>query len=148
MAHFAQVDPDTNMVIRVVVVHDDYEHRGQEFLADDLDLGGTWIQCSYNTRANVHKLGGTPLRYNFPGAGHHYDPVADAFYTPQQYSSWALDENFKWQPPTPKPGHGYVWRDELEVWGLWASPTTEYPGDENNPPFYRWTGFEWVEVEE
>jgi hypothetical protein len=47
MAHFAQIDSN-NIVINVLVVPNEEEHRGQEFLADDLKLGGTWIQTSYN----------------------------------------------------------------------------------------------------
>jgi hypothetical protein len=47
MAHFAEIDSD-NKVLRVLVVDNEQEHRGQEFLAEDLGLGGTWIQTSYN----------------------------------------------------------------------------------------------------
>jgi hypothetical protein len=47
MAHFAEIDSD-NKVLRVLVVDNKQEHRGQEFLANDLGLGGTWIQTSYN----------------------------------------------------------------------------------------------------
>ena len=46
MAHFAKIE--NNIVAQVVVVDNSQEHRGQEFLADDLGLGGTWIQTSYN----------------------------------------------------------------------------------------------------
>ena len=47
MAHFAEIDSN-GIVLRVLVVDNSQEHRGQEFLADDLGLGGTWIQTSYN----------------------------------------------------------------------------------------------------
>jgi len=47
MANFAEIDSD-NKVIRVLVVDNSQEHRGQEFLANDLGFGGTWIQTSYN----------------------------------------------------------------------------------------------------
>lgn len=47
MAHFAEIDKD-NKVIQVLVIDNSQEHRGQEFLANDLGLGGTWIQTSYN----------------------------------------------------------------------------------------------------
>ena len=36
------------MVIRVIVVDNSQEHRGQEFINNDLGLEGTWIQTSYN----------------------------------------------------------------------------------------------------
>ena len=47
MAHFAEIDSN-NVVLRVLVVDNSQEHRGQEFLADDCGLGGTWVQTSYN----------------------------------------------------------------------------------------------------
>lgn len=48
MAHFAELNSE-NKVIRVLVVDNSQEHRGQEFLADDCGLGGTWVQTSYNS---------------------------------------------------------------------------------------------------
>jgi hypothetical protein len=47
MAHFAELD-ENNKVLRVLVVDDSQEHRGQEFLSIDCNLGGTWVQTSYN----------------------------------------------------------------------------------------------------
>jgi hypothetical protein len=47
MAHFAEIDSN-NKVLRVLVVDNSQESRGQDFLANDLGLGGTWIQTSYN----------------------------------------------------------------------------------------------------
>jgi len=47
MAHFAELDKD-NKVVRVLVVPNEQEHRGQEYLADEIGLGGTWVQTSYN----------------------------------------------------------------------------------------------------
>lgn len=46
MAHFAKIE--NNIVTQVVVVDNSQEHRGQEFLAEDCNLPGTWIQTSYN----------------------------------------------------------------------------------------------------
>jgi hypothetical protein len=117
MSHFAEVD-ESNIVLRVLVVPDEQEHRGQEFMADDLGLGGTWKQTSYNTRGGVHKLGGTPFRYNFAGAGSTWDEANGAFYSPQPYPSWSLDENYLWQPPTPMPddGNAYYWDEDTTSW--------------------------------
>jgi len=47
MAHFAEIDSN-NKVLRVLVVPNEQEDRGQEYLADELNMGGTWIQTSYN----------------------------------------------------------------------------------------------------
>lgn len=43
MANFAEIDAN-NVIIRVLVVDDQQAHRGQEFLAEELNLGGTWLQ--------------------------------------------------------------------------------------------------------
>ena len=71
MAHFAEIDSN-NVVLRVLVVADEQEHRGQEFLANDCNLGGTWIQTSYNGN----------IRSKFAGIGDIYDEVNDEFYSP------------------------------------------------------------------
>jgi hypothetical protein len=103
MAHFAKIED--NIVTQVLVVHNDLEHRGADFLANDLGLGGTWIQTSYN--GNIRKC--------YAGVGFSYDPVADVFIAPQPYPSWALDENFDWQPPTPQPEEGKWYWDEATL---------------------------------
>jgi hypothetical protein len=101
MAHFAEIDQD-NKVIRVIVLPDDQEHRGQEFLADDLGLGGTWLKTSYNTRGGVHANGGTPYRKNYAGVGYTYDSQRDAFIPPQPNPSWTLNEQTcLWEDPNP-----------------------------------------------
>jgi hypothetical protein len=71
MSHWAEVDA-SNKVIRVVVGdnNDPAGDEGYQWLLDN--LGGTWIQASYNGNK----------RYNYPGAGYTYDPIADAFIAP------------------------------------------------------------------
>jgi len=71
MAHFAEVENGT--VTRVLVVPDEQEHRGQDFLANELGLGGTWVQTSYNAR----------IRKNYAGIGYTYDAERDAFIAPK-----------------------------------------------------------------
>jgi hypothetical protein len=107
MAHFAQIE--NNIVTQVLVVDNAQEHRGQEFLANDLGLGGTWVQTSYN--GNIRK--------NFAGIGFTYDSVRDAFIAPKPFDSWLLDEDTcQWNPPTPYPTDGkhYVWDEEQLNW--------------------------------
>ena len=88
MAHFAEID-DNNIVLRVLVVPDHQEERGHDFLADDLGLGGTWIQTSYNNR----------IGKNFAGIGFTYDPNRDAFIPPKPEGDWTLDEETcQWLP--------------------------------------------------
>ena len=72
MAHFCEVDSN-NTVLRVLVVPDEQEHRGQEYLADELGLGGIWRQTSYNGR----------IRKNYAGIGYTYDAARDAFIAPK-----------------------------------------------------------------
>jgi hypothetical protein len=103
MAHFAKIE--NNLVTEVLVVDNNMEHRGADFLANDLGLGGTWIQTSYNNN----------IRKQYAGIGYSYDPVADVFIAPQPYPSWSLDENFDWQPPTPMPAEGRWYWDEATL---------------------------------
>jgi len=106
MAHFAEIDNE-NKVLRVLVVSNDLEHRGADFLANDLELGGNWIQTSYNNN----------IRKQYAGIGYSYDPVADVFIAPQPFPSWFLDENFDWQPPTPRPQEGlWNWDEATLSW--------------------------------
>lgn len=105
MAHFAQID-ENNVVIEVLKVPDNEEHRGHEFLSVDCNLGGTWIQTSYN-----HKI-----RKQYAGKGYTYDPTNDIFISPQPFPSWSLDENFDWQAPYPKPEGDYYWDEESLSW--------------------------------
>jgi hypothetical protein len=118
MAHFAQID-ENNIVTQVLVVGNDQEHRGQEFLANDLGLGGTWIKTSYNTHGGVHSEGGTPLRKNYAGIGYTYDAGRDAFIPPKPFNSWVLDEDTcLWNAPTPMPTEGgpYMWVEDDLNW--------------------------------
>jgi len=83
MAHFAEID-NNNIVVRVLVVDNSLENRGADFLANDLGLGGTWIQTSYNNN----------IRYNYAGIGYTYDETRDAFIAPKAncHSEESLDE--------------------------------------------------------
>jgi len=108
MANFAEI-AENNIVKRVLVVPDEQEHRGQEFLADDLGLGGIWIQTFEDN--NVRK--------NFAGIGHTYDQERDAFIAPKPFNKWVLnEETCRWEAPIPYPTDGliYVWNDNRGEW--------------------------------
>jgi hypothetical protein len=108
MAHFAEID-NNGVVLRVLVVPNEQEHRGQEFLASDLDLGGTWVQTSYNAT----------IRKNYAGIGMFYDVQRDAFISEQPFASWVLnEETCKWEAPVLYPTDGlmYSWNEELTDW--------------------------------
>ena len=118
MAHFAQID-ENNVVVQVLVVPDAQEERGQEFLADDLGLGGTWKKTSYNTSGGVHANGGTPYRKNYAGIGYTYDATRDAFIPPKPFASWTLNETTcLWDAPVAYPTDGklYTWNEETTSW--------------------------------
>lgn len=111
MAHFAELDKN-NIVKRVLVVDNSLEDKGSDFLANDLGLGGNWIQTSYNNN----------FRKQFAGVGFAYDSVNDIFIAPQPFLSWHLDENFDWQPPVAKPSQGTWFWDEQQ--GQWINGET------------------------
>lgn len=120
MAHFAEIDIN-NVVTRVLVVDDSQEDNGQDFLANTLSLGGTWIQTSYNTYGGVHTNGGIPIRKNYACIGFIYDPIRDAFIPPKPYNSWVIDEETcLWKAPIPKPEDDgiYTWNESTLSWDL------------------------------
>ena len=107
MSHFAKVED--GVVTQVVVAHD------IEWCQEN--LGGTFIQTSYNTYGGVHRLGGTPLRYNYAGIGFTYDETRDAFIPPKPFPSWSLNEDTcLWEAPTPCPGPEWEWDEDMKGW--------------------------------
>ena len=74
MSHWAELD-ENNIVIRVLVGdnNDPNGDEGYQWLIDN--LGGNWVQTSYNAATNGFK-------YNYAGTGYSYDPEADAFIAP------------------------------------------------------------------
>ncbi len=114
MAHFAKVDQN-NIVTSVEVVSNDVattEQAGADFLNSLYGTTDTWKQTSYNTKGNVHALGGTPFRKNYASIGMTFDSTRDAFYAPQPFNSWTLNETTcLWEAPIPHPddGNEYVW---------------------------------------
>ena len=118
MSHFAKVVD--NIVTEVIVAEQDF--------IDTLPDSSAWVQTSYNTRGGKHydpdtgeEDGGVALRKNYAGAGYVYDSTRDAFYVPQPYPSWLLDEDAcTWDSPVPHPN---------------KDATEENPGDGK---FYEW----------
>jgi len=107
MAHFAEVID--GVVARVIVAED------KEWC--EKNLGGTWVQTSYNTYGGEHKLGGEPLHKNYAGVGMLFDGVG--FHSPRPYLSWTLDEDtYLWKAPVPQPTDGklYSWNEEDQEW--------------------------------
>lgn len=106
MSHFAKV---VDGVVEIVIVAE------QDFIDTQ---EGTWVQTSYNTYGGVHSAGKTPLRKNYAGIGCIYDAERDAFYAPQPYPSWTLnDDSCLWEPPVTRPDDGiYDWDEDTTSW--------------------------------
>jgi len=111
MAHYAKV---LNGKVTQVIVAE------PEFFETFVDSSpGQWIHTSYNTRGGVHLDGGTPLRKNFAGVGYIYDVDKDAFYEPQPFPSWTLNETTcLWESPVayPDDGERYTWNETDQAW--------------------------------
>jgi hypothetical protein len=96
VAHYAKVS--NGIVVKTIVAEADFIESYQD------NLAGKWVQTSYNTHGGVHSEGGTPLRKNYAGIGMIYDATRDAFYAPQPYASWVLnDTSCIWEAPTAMP---------------------------------------------
>lgn len=82
VSHWAELDDD-NKVLRVLVGdnNDPAGDEGHQWLIDN--LGGTWIQTSFN---------GT-IRKNYAGIGYSYDETRDAFIPPKCHEEAVLDED-------------------------------------------------------
>lgn len=107
MAHFAEIDSN-NVVVRVIVADT------KEWCVEN--LGGNWVQTSYNTHAGQHPEG-RPLHKNYAGIGYLWDGIG--FYPPQPFPSWTRnEETYLWEAPKPKPNDGefYIWDEEKGDW--------------------------------
>ena len=108
MAHYAYLD-DNNIVVAVTVGKDETE------LIDGLD---TETYYGFGTPYTVKRTSyNGNIRKQFCGIGFSYDAINDVFIAPQPYPSWSLDENFDWQPPTPRPeGKWWYWDENSLSW--------------------------------
>lgn len=110
MAHFAQID-ENNIVVNILVVPDEQQHRGADYLSQDLGLGGRWIQTSYN--GTVRKM--------FAGLNYIYNEELDVFLPPKPFPSWIVDPQLKeWVAPIERPeeisGTALGWNEEEQIW--------------------------------
>lgn len=111
MAHFAQLD-ENNIVTQVIVAD------SEEWC--NTNLGGKWLQTSYNTYAGQHQLSGEPLRKNYAGIGFTYNEELDAFIPPKVFNSWVLnEETCLWEAPIAIPveeGKHFAWDEDNQEW--------------------------------
>ena len=108
MAHYAKVE---NGVVTQVIVADNKEWC-------EANLGGTWVQTSYNTRGGVNSRdGGTSLHKNYAGIGYTFDGIG--FAAPQPYPSWAKNsDTYLWEAPVAMPTDDkrYTWDEATTSW--------------------------------
>lgn len=115
MSHFAELD-ENNVVLRVLVGDNNMPNEGYDWFVEN--LGGRWVQTSYNGS----------IRKNFAGIGYTYDEERDAFIPPKPAESWTLNERTcLWQPPVPYPQDGriYQWDEETLAWVEAPLPSEE-----------------------
>jgi len=144
MAHFAKINND-NQVIQVLTLDDsnmlnssnvEDETVGQQYLEQHNNWpANKWIQTSYNTFNNKHRLGGTPFRGNYAGIGMTWDEDNQIFWHSQPYPSWVKNiSEARWQSPIGDAptltqeqndqiaagthGWGYIWNETNQTWDL------------------------------
>jgi hypothetical protein len=104
MSHWAEID-ENNVVVRVVVGNNNFPNEGYDWIVEN--LGGSWLQTSFNTRNGVYYTPNTnnpdqdqskALRGNYASAGFFYDSNLDAFIPPKpEEGNWVLDESiYSW----------------------------------------------------
>jgi hypothetical protein len=107
MAHYAYLD-NNNKVVAVTVGKDETE------LIDGLDTETYYAQgTSYTVKRTSYN---NNIRKQFAGIGYTYDANADVFIAVKPFASWTLDNNFDWQPPTPKPEGNWSWDESTLSW--------------------------------
>jgi hypothetical protein len=108
MGHYAKVEDG---VVTQVIVADGPDWCEQ-------NLGGQWIQTSYNTFGGVHSEGKFPIHKNYAGIGYTFDGIG--FAAPQPFASWTLNkDSYLWESPTPCPveeGKMFTWDEPTLSW--------------------------------
>ena len=138
MAHFAKLGAN-GKVIQVLTMDNDKmlnadgvedETVGQQWLEQHNNWPAQmWIQTSYNTAGNEHKLGGTPFRGNYAGIGYTWDEDDQIFWPKKPHASWIKDiPNARWVSPIGEhpalteeeiaDKKYYVWNEEGQSWDL------------------------------
>ena len=109
MAHFAKLG--ANSIVITVLTLDNKDMLNADGVEDELvgqqylELHNNWpaqmwIQTSYNTVSNTHRLGGTPFRGNYAGIGYEWDEDNQIFWPKKPHASWVKNTtDARWQSP-------------------------------------------------
>jgi len=113
MAHFAKLGSNSKVIQVLTLNNSDMlnadgvedETVGQQYLEQHNNWPAQmWIQTSYNTISNTHKLGGTPFRGNYAGIGYEWDEDNQIFWPKSPHASWVKDtSNAQWHSPIGDP---------------------------------------------
>ena len=134
MAHFAKIGMNGKVIAVLTLNNKDMlnadgvedESVGQQYLQLHNNWPAQmWIQTSYNTYKNTHRLGGTPLRGNYAGIGHIWDEDNNLFYPKTPYASWVLNTTT----------------------ATWHSPIGDAPDDLTDEEKAAYTGYVWNEAD-
>ena len=109
MAHFAKLGSNGKVIGVLTLDNKDMlnadgvedESVGQQYLETHNNWPAPmWIQTSYNTQGNQHKLGGTPFRGNYAGIGMTWDEDNQIFWDKKPFPSWVQDtSDALWHSP-------------------------------------------------
>jgi hypothetical protein len=113
MAHFAKLGANGKVIQVLTLNNSDLPHAdgvedesvGQQYLETHNNWPAQmWIQTSYNTQGNQHKLGGTAFRGNYAGIGFEWDEDNQIFWPKKPYASWVKNTTTaQWQSPIGDP---------------------------------------------
>ena len=109
MAHFAKLGANSKVITVLTLDNKDMlnadgvedELVGQQYLELHNNWPAQmWIQTSYNTVSNTHRLGGTPFRGNYAGIGYEWDEDNQIFWPKKPHASWVKNTtDARWQSP-------------------------------------------------
>ena len=143
MAHFAKLGANGKVISVLTLDNKDMlnadgvedETVGQQYLELHNNWPAQmWIQTSYNTASNQHKLGGTPFRGNYAGIGYEWDEDNNIFWPKKPFASWVKDTaTASWKAPIDQPSltaeqisqndagtnhWHYAWNESNQSWDL------------------------------
>ena len=144
MAHFAKLGANSKVITVLTLDNKDMlnadgvedELVGQQYLELHNNWPAQmWIQTSYNTVSNTHRLGGTPFRGNYAGIGYEWDEDNQIFWPKKPYASWVkntttagwkspigdapeLTDEQKAQNEADTHAWVYIWNEANQSWDL------------------------------
>ena len=173
MAHFAKLGVNGKVIAVLTMDNDKMKNAdgvedetvGQQYLELHNNWPAQmWIQTSYNTSGNTHKLGGTPFRGNYAGIGYSWDEDNNIFWPPKPNASWSKNTSTaSWDAPITYPSVTndgadpvvWEWKISWNETAYQADNTKGWKGKKVNidgtdhadaAKTYDWNGSAWVEA--